>query len=387
MEKIIMVKYGELTTKKDNRNLFIRTLENNIESVLKGIDYTIIKDYYRMFIKTKEIEKCVNLIKKVFGIYEVCICYFSTDKSIENIYNLATYLIKENTTFKVETNRSDKTYDIKSMEVSRLVGSYILKNVKNVKVDVHNPEVLINVEIRKEGIYLYIENIKCLGGYPLGSLGSATLLLSGGIDSVVAGYLTMKRGVKLDFLYFESLPHTSIEARNKVESLAKILKEYGNTGNLYVVNFTKIQEFIYKNLDNTYMITIMRRMMYRIATEFSIKHNNNAIINGESIGQVASQTLTSMKAVNEVTTFPVIRPLASFDKLDIIKIAKEIGSYEISILPYMDCCTVFVPPHPIINPSIPHIHKEEEKFDFTLIEEALNNIIKIDLIDETSDLL
>ncbi len=387
MEKIIMVKYGELTTKKDNRNLFIRTLENNIENVLKDVDYTIIKDYYRMFIKTKKIDKCINLIKKVFGIYEVCICYFSTDKTIENIYNLATYLIKENTTFKVETNRSDKTYDIKSMEVSRLVGSYILKNVKNVKVDVHNPETIINVEIRKEGVYLYIESIKCLGGYPLGSLGSATLMLSGGIDSVVAGYLTMKRGVKLDFLYFESLPHTSIEARNKVKTLAKILKEYGNTGSLYVVNFTKMQEFIYKNLDNTYMITIMRRMMYRIATEFSIKHNNNAIVNGESIGQVASQTLTSMKAVNEVTTFPVIRPLASFDKLDIIKIAKEIGSYEISILPYMDCCTVFVPPHPIINPSIPHIHKEEEKFDFTLIDEALNNIIKIDLIDETSDLL
>jgi len=381
MEKIILIKYGELTTKKDNRNFFIKTLVSNIENKLNGLNYKIEKDYYRMFIYSDEIDEVLKRVSNIFGIYEIVIAYKLEDRSIdsicENAYNLLNN--KEYETFKVETNRSDKSYEVKSTMVSRLVGSYLLKNIQGKKVDVHNPEITLNVEIRKEAVYLYYESIKGLGGYPVSTLGKGLLMLSGGIDSVVAGYLTMKRGVTLDFLYFESLPHTSIEARNKVISLRNVLNNYGNVGKLYVVNFTEIQEYIYKNMKSDYLITFMRRMMYRIAEKIAKDKKANAIINGENIGQVASQTLTSIKAVNDVTNYPIIRPLATYDKLEIIEIAKKIGSYDISILPFIDCCTVFVPTHPVINPNLELIKTEEEKFDFKLLDKALENVIEVDI--------
>jgi len=385
--KLIMIKYAELTTKKDNRNYFINTLVKNIESALFEFDPIIEKDYFRMFVKVNEsvLDECVLRLTKVFGIHEVTIASFIEDKSIDSICSEAKNLICSGVSFKVETNRSDKTYQINSMDVSRTVGGYLLKNVSNLKVDVHSPEVYLNIEIRKEGVYLYKNGLKGSGGYPTGTLGKAVLMLSGGIDSVVAGYLTMKRGVKLDFLYFESLPHTSLEARKKVVELASVLKKYGNDGKLYVVPFTKIQESIYRDLDNQYMITIMRRMMYRIAEKFAKKNKSLAIVNGESIGQVASQTLTSIRVVNDVTNYPIIRPLASFDKLDIMDIARKIGSYDISILPYEDCCTIFVPTHPVINPNLEHVYSEEKKFDFSLIDEAIDNIFSVDLEKDEKD--
>ena len=385
MEKILMIKYAELTTKKDNRNFFINTLEKNIKSSLSDLNIEIIKDYYRMFIISNDYEETIKRLKNICGIYEIVPCIKDTDTSLENICELTKSLIKEDTTFKVVTNRSDKSYPIPSMELSRKVGAYLLKNVNNLSVDVHNPEVFINIELRKEGVYIYTEGFKGMGGYPTGTLGKALLMLSGGIDSIVAGYLTMKRGVKLDFIYFESLPHTSLEAREKVISLAKILKKFGNTGKLYIIPFTEIQESIYKELDPTYMITIMRRMMYRIAERVAKYTNSNAIINGESIGQVASQTLTSIKVVNDVTNYPIIRPLASFDKLEIIEIAKKIGSYDISILPYEDCCTIFVPPHPVINPNLDYARELESKLDMNMINNALHNILTIKLNDEVKE--
>ena len=358
--KLIMIKYAELTTKKDNRNYFINTLVKNIESALFEFDPIIERDYFRMFVKVDEsvLDECVLRLTKVFGIHEVTIASFIEDKSIDSICSEAKNLICSGVSFKVETNRSDKTYQINSMDVSRTVGGYLLKNVSNLKVDVHSPEVYLNIEIRKEGVYLYKNGLKGSGGYPTGTLGKAILMLSGGIDSVVAGYLTMKRGVKLDFLYFESLPHTSLEARKKVVELSSVLKKYGNDGKLYVVPFTKIQESIYRNLDNQYMITIMRRMMYRIAEKFAKKNKSLAIVNGESIGQVASQTLTSIRVVNDVT---------------------------ISILPYEDCCTIFVPTHPVINPNLEHVYSEEKKFDFSLIDEAVDSIFSVDLEKDEKD--
>ena len=290
-------------------------------------------------------------------------------------------------TFKVETNRSDKSYPIKSMEINNIIGGHILTNI-NCKVDVHNPDYLLNIEIRCEGVYIYENRIKGLGGYPVSTLGRGLLMLSGGIDSPVAGYLTIKRGVELYYLYFESRPHTSIEARNKVITLARKLEKYNSNGKLLVVNFTKIQEAIYKNLDPDYLITIMRRMMYRIAQRVAKKNKCLAIVNGESIGQVASQTLSSILSVNDVTNFPILRPLCSFDKLDIIDIAKKIDTYETSILPYEDCCTVFVPKHPVINPNLKHIYHEESLYDFNeLLDEAVNNIEMVDLKEVKSDLL
>ena len=380
MKEVIMIKYAELTTKKDNRNFFINTLEKNVLSCLDGLNPTIRKDYYRMFIYVSDIESSISKLSKVFGIHEIVRCVFTEDASLENIENISKTLIKEGSTFKVITNRSDKTYPINSMELSKMVGAYLLKNVPNLKVDVHEPSTIVNIEIRREGVYLYSNGIPGMGGYPTGTLGKALLMLSGGIDSVVAGFLTMKRGVKLDFLYFESLPHTSLEARDKVISLAKILKSYGNTGKLLVVPFTKIQETIYKEMKGDYMITMMRRQMYKIATKVAKMRNANAIVNGESIGQVASQTLTSMSVINSVTNVPVIRPVACLDKLEIIDISRKIGTYETSILPYEDCCTIFLPKHPVINPNINKAIEYENSFDYnTLIDKAVNERVIIEI--------
>ena len=391
MKRIILIKYGELTTKKDNRGFFIKTLRKNILNKLTDYNIEIKDDYYRMFIYCEEsdIDKIISILKSIFGIHEIVICISSTDTSILNIKNISLDIMKNKPfkTFKVETNRSDKSYPIKSMEINNIIGGHILKNI-NCKVDVHNPDYLLNIEIRCEGVYIYENRIKGLGGYPVSTLGRGLLMLSGGIDSPVAGYLTIKRGVELYYLYFESRPHTSIEARNKVIALARKLEKYNSNGKLLVVNFTKIQEAIYKNLDPDYLITIMRRMMYRIAQRVAKKNKCLAIVNGESIGQVASQTLSSILSVNDVTNFPILRPLCSFDKLDIIDIAKKIDTYETSILPYEDCCTVFVPKHPVINPNLKHIYHEESLYDFSeLLDEAVNNIEVVDLKEVKSDLL
>ncbi len=391
MKRIILIKYGELTTKKDNRGFFIKTLKKNILNKLNGFNIEIKDDYYRMFIYCNEddISKIVDVLKSIFGIHEIVICISSEDTSISNIKNISLDVMKKKDfkTFKVETSRSDKSYPIKSMEINNIIGGHILKNI-DCKVDVHNPDYLLNIEIRCEAVYIYEERIKGLGGYPVSTLGRGLLMLSGGIDSPVAGYLTIKRGVELYYLYFESRPHTSIEARNKVITLARKLEKYNSNGKLLVVNFTKIQEAIYKNLDPDYLITIMRRMMYRIAEKVAKKNKCLAIVNGESVGQVASQTLSSILAVNDVTNYPILRPLCSFDKLDIIDISKKIDTYETSILPYEDCCTVFVPKHPVINPNLKHIYHEESLYDFSsLLNEAVNNIEIVDLKEEKSNLL
>ena len=390
MKKVILIKYGELTTKKDNRNYFIKTLRDNIMNKLSSFDFEIIDDYYRMFILPKSnIDLIVEKLKDIFGIHEIVIALFDENNDINTIKKLSLDVMKEKSgkTFKVITNRSDKSYEIKSMEMNNIVGGHILKNTE-FKVDVHNPDIKLEIEIRREGVYVFDQVYSGLKGYPVGTLGKGLLMLSGGIDSPVAGYLTIKRGVSLDYLYFESRPHTSIEARNKVISLARKLEKYNNGGKLYVVNFTKIQETIYKNLDPSYLITFMRRRMYEIAECVAKMNHCLAIVNGESVGQVASQTLSSMLCVNEVTNYPILRPLCSFDKLDIIEISKNIDTYEISILPYEDCCTVFVPRHPVINPNLKHIYEEEKKIDFKdLINEAINTIEVVDLKENKSDLL
>lgn len=391
MKKVILIKYGELTTKKDNRKFFIKTLRNNILDKLSDYNIAVTDDYYRMFIEVNEndIDSITSKLKCIFGIHEIAVCYKDENITEEEIKKVSLMVMKEEDfcTFKVETKRSDKSFPVKSMDMNNIIGSLILKNIE-CKVDVHNPEIILNIEIRREGFYIYTKGIKCLGGYPVGTLGRGLLMLSGGIDSPVAGYMTIKRGVELYYLYFESRPHTSIEARNKVRDLARKLENYNTNGKLMVVNFTKIQETIYKNLDTTYLITIMRRMMYRIAERVAKKNKCLAIVNGESVGQVASQTLASMIAVNDVTNYPILRPLCSFDKLDIIEISKKIDTYDISILPYEDCCTVFVPRHPVINPNLKHIYSEEAKIDFdTLINEAVNTIEVVDLKEIKSDLL
>ena len=270
-----------------------------------------------------------------------------------------------------------------------MMGAVVLKN-KECKVDVHNPDLILNIEIRSEGTYIYTKEVLGLGGYPVGVQGKGLLMLSGGIDSPVAGYLALKRGVDLECLYFESPPHTSLEAKNKVVKLASIIDKYSGNIKVHVVPFTELQEAIYKNVPDTYIITIMRRMMYRIAERVSKRRNCKVIINGESIGQVASQTLTSMSVINNVTNYPVIRPVACLDKLEIIDIANKIDTYETSILPYEDCCTIFVPRHPVINPELSKCIEYENLFDYeTLLEKCIDNIETIKNLknDNFSDLL
>ncbi len=388
MKKVIILKYGELSTKGDNLSFFLKRLKINIERSLKNIDNTNIEyDYGRMFIYTEMFDEVLDKLKKVFGIHEINIGYIIDTNDLEVIGSSLLEKLNDTNfkTFKVVTKRSYKPYPISSMDVSRTLGGVILKNIPTIKVDVINPEVFVNVEIRKEESLIYFDKIKGLGGYPVGTQGKGLLMLSGGIDSPVAGYLAIKRGISLNCLYFDSPPHTSEKATDKVVRLAKVLKEYDLKCGMFVVNFTKIQETILKNCPHDYLITIMRRMMYRIAEKLANRKGMHVIVNGESIGQVASQTLTSMKAINEVIKLPVIRPVACLDKLEIIDIAKSINTYETSILPFEDCCTIFVPKHPVINPDIALCIEYEKSFDYEkLIEEAVQSIKFIKLETETA---
>lgn len=378
MNELIMIKYGELTTKKDNRKYFVKTLTENIEATLKDEKTQIIKNNVRMYIYCENADKIEEKLKKVFGIHSISKAY-KVNNNIEDVLKKSLEIMDRNKkTFKVITSRADKTFKTPSMEYSSNLGALILKN-SHFKVDVHNPDIILHVEIRTDGTYVYTSEIKGAGGYPVGVQGKGLLMLSGGIDSPVAGYLALKRGVSIECMYFESPPHTSPEAKNKVLSLAKILNEYSGKIKVHVVPFTKIQEEIYKKCPDTYMITIMRRMMYRIAEKYAKKINAHAIFNGESIGQVASQTLESMACVNNVVNMPVIRPVACFDKLEIIALAEKIGTYETSILPYEDCCTIFVPKHPVIKPKLENCISYEQDLDYEkLIDEAIANIEVID---------
>ena len=387
MEKLIILKYGELSTKKDNKNFFISKLKNNIEITLKDIEHTTYYDFGRMFIKTEEIDLVVDRLKYVFGIHEIVIGYRDDNLEIQDIKKNSLELLKTKqfSTFKVNTKRSNKKYPLESVMVSKMLGGEILKSIANISVDVHNPELVLNVEIRNEEVLYYVNGEKGLGGYPVGTLGKGLLMLSGGIDSPVSGYMAIKRGVKIEAIYFESPPHTSEAAKDKVIKLARVLAKYNTEVKLHIVNFTKIQEEILKNIPHEYLITIMRRMMYRISAIIANQNNCHILVNGESVGQVASQTLTSMRAINEVVKMPVIRPVACFDKLEIIDVAKKIGTYEISTLPYEDCCTIFVPTHPVINPQISLCHEYEQLIPFEeLIYEAVkeHTTIKVGIKEE-----
>lgn len=393
MNRVILIKYGELSTKKANRNFFIKTLYNNIENKLRGYQVKITKDLGRMYIyfNDNNLDEIINIMSNIFGIHTYHVAYIA-DTNIDDIENIIIESLKmeEFNTFKVVVKRSDKSFPYDSPAYSKRLGGVILKNINNISVDVHNPEITVTVEIRENKSYIYFNSYKGLGGYPVGTQPKGLLMLSGGIDSPVAGYLSLKRGIKVNCVYFEAIPHTSMQAREKVISLVKKLCKYTNNINLHIVNFTPIQEEIYKKCDSDYVITIMRRMMYRIMEKLVYKYKAKAIINGESIGQVASQTLVSMNVINSVTSIPVIRPVACLDKLEIIDIAKKINTYDISILPYEDCCTVFVPKHPVINPNKDRCIEMEKEFDYEqMIYDAVKNIetIKITSEEDSNELL
>lgn len=376
----VMVRYGELTLKGKNKRVFIDTLANNIYLVFKDMDeLSFEKQFDRFYINITEnsnLDEIINRLKEIPGIHNFSFVK-KVDKDIEKIKETALLIVKDTCddlkTFKVKTSRTDKSFNLISDEINRQVATIILKNT-NLSVDVHNPDVEVRVEIRLDAAYISVGKIDGLGGLPLGSSGKGLLMISGGIDSPVAGYLVMKRGIKIEAIHFQSPPYTSDMALYKVKKLLSKLAKIQGQIKFINIPFTKLQLAIYEACGDKYAITLMRRMMYRIASRVAQKEKCECIISGESIGQVASQTLTSLVAINNVTNMPVIRPLAIYDKLDIINISKNIDTYETSILPYEDCCTIFDPKNPTTKPHIHDCEYFESKFDFeSLIDEAINN--------------
>lgn len=380
MEKCILVRYGELFLKGKNKGYFEKTLFKNLKTSLSGVECNIYKIAGRLVInKYDDVNEnqILGLASKVFGISSLSPAT-SIGTSLENIKAfVGDIMLPENSTFKVDVNRADKTFVLNSIELARLLGGVVLATNPTCSVNLSSPQNVVYVDVRENcETFIYDKVVKGSGGMPVSTSGTATLMLSGGIDSPVAGYLMAKRGLTLYAVHFHSFPYTSLQAKQKVVDLAKILSQYTGSIKLFVVPFTKIQEEINRNCKNEYLITIMRRIMMRIAEQISIKNNSGAIITGESLAQVASQTMQSITTTDSVvTTLPVFRPLISFDKEDIIKISKNINTYDTSILPYEDCCTIFLPAHPVIKPTVHAAQREEAKLDLEwLIQDAIDGV-------------
>lgn len=387
MEDHILIRYGELSLKKTNRRQFIQKVTNNIRRNLKNypnLEFESRGMRFYIHLHGTDSTSIIEELKKIPGLYSFSVVN-RTNATIEDICKMAQEIVEKEMeegpkTFKVETNRADKMFPLTSQEISKKVAGYLFRNIPGLKADVHNPDFTLDIDVRVEGAFLFTKTYYGLGGLPASSLGCATLMISGGIDSAVAGYLALKKGIALDAIHYASPPYTNDLALQKVIDLLEKIAAYSEfrSINLYIVPFTNIQQAIYDHVRDDYGITIMRRMMYRLGERLSKERGNLAIINGENIGQVASQTLESMGVINSVINIPVIRPLATFDKADITKISEEINTYEISIRPYEDCCTVFVPKHPQIKPLSRIAEREEEKFDYqSLLDEAYQNIQKI----------
>lgn len=377
MKKVIIVRYCEIHLKGKNRSYFQNLLIKNIKRSLKNIKYNLNILNARYLIEDfddSDYKTITQKLEKICGIHSYSPAFW-VKSNIEDIKNCCLEIIKNKSgEFKVETNRADKTFPLNSMELSREIGGEILASNPKLTVNVISPETTVKIDIREGGqTLIFTDTVKCLSGMPSGSAGRGMLMISGGIDSPVAGFMLAKRGMKLDAVHFFSYPYTSELAKEKVINLATQVAEYSGGINLYMVKFTKIQEEIHEKCPEELMITMMRRFMMRIAERLAKKSGGQAIITGESLGQVASQTIESITSSNSVVTLPVLRPLIAMDKLEIIEVSQKIGTYETSILPYEDCCTVFLPKYPAIKPKMEVILKAESKLDVEkLIEDALN---------------
>jgi len=379
----ILVRYGELSIKGKNRKHFKNALHRAIRYKLKpftDLTFEITRDRFYIILNGVDAAVVSEKLDEVFGLQSYNLSA-KTENDIDAIKKLALAIISEQyqmpTTFKVETKRADKSFFMESGEISRAVGGYLLANAPQLKVNVHQPDMVLNIEVRREGAFVMAGATKGLGGFPVGSSGKGLLMISGGIDSPVAGYLMQKRGVEIEAIHFASPPYTSERSLQKVVDLLKKIAVYSADGKvrLHIVPFTKLQEEIHKEMPDSYEMTIMRRMMYRIAEGVAKKREIMVLANGESLGQVASQTLASMNAINAVTAMPIIRPVATYDKLEIIDIAQKIGTYETSILPFEDCCTIFVPKSPATNPTQELCEKYEGRVDFSqLIEDCIEGV-------------
>ncbi len=382
MEKVLLIRYAEIHLKGLNKPFFERKLLQRINGALVGTGASSRYEQGRIYVrglKDTDEESVINKLQKVFGIHSVSPA-LSVNKDMNTILHAAKTLVepalegKERLSFKVLARRGDKRFPLDSQEICRELGHLILEEYPDkLYVDVHAPALKVTVEVR-DSAYVYCEEIPCAGGMPTGTAGRAALLISGGIDSPVAGYLMAKRGLELSAVHFYSYPYTSERARDKVVALTKLLSEYSGEVKLHLVPFTKIQLAIYDQCPPKETTVIMRRLMMKIAETIAEKDGAPALITGEALGQVASQTLESLCATDDAVHMPVFRPLIGFDKDEIVTIAKKINTFETSILPYEDCCTVFVPEHPVTKPTVTGIRKSEANVDFTaMIIEALEN--------------
>lgn len=370
MYKSFLIKYAEIAIKGKNRYIFENALVDNIRYQLQNVEgnFTVRKESGRIYVDTEgayDYDEVLSTLQRVFGIVGICPVVLVEDEGFEQlaadvVAHIAKAYEDKNFTFKVNARRARKNYPMTSMEINAAIGEKILEAFPETKVDVHKPEVLISVEIRQK-INIYSVEVPGPGGMPLGTAGKGMLLLSGGIDSPVAGYMISKRGVTIEATYFHAPPYTSERAKQKVVDLAKKIARYAGQIKLYVVNFTDIQMAIYEKCPHDELTIIMRRYMMQIAEHFANEGNCLGLITGESIGQVASQTMHSLAATNEVCKMPVYRPLIAMDKQDIVAISEKIDTYETSILPFEDCCTIFVAKHPVTKPNLKHIKKSEEK--------------------------
>lgn len=379
----ILVRFGELSTKGKNRKDFIKRLLTNVKNALRDFnELTYERTHDRMYIMLngEDHEAVAKHLQQVFGISSFSFAV-KVASDIEVIKQTCLVLAKQSDaqTFKIEARRSFKQFPMVSDEINREVAGEILRNT-DIKVNVREPQLRIQIELHQEATYIMTGKIKGNGGYPVGVGGKALVMLSGGIDSPVACYMTMKRGVAIECIHYASPPYTSQAAQDKVLELARAIAPYQGHIRLHIIPFTDLQLAIYKNCDESYAITVMRRMMYRIAERVAQKQNCLAIVNGESIGQVASQTLESMQTINCVTDMPVIRPVACLDKLEIIDISQKIGTYDISIQPFEDCCTIFTPKNPVTKPTKHRAERLEGRFDFTsLIEDCIARMESVDI--------
>lgn len=382
MERVLSVSLGEIALKGLNRGYFETQLIRQIIRVIKDIGYeNIYKEQGKIYIKGREADYplMINRLKKVFGLVYISPC-IKVNKDMDDIEKAAILAMKDIInqsnikTFKVDTNRSDKSFPIKSPEVSRRIGGIILGEFENISVDVHNPEVFLYIDI-KENAYIYTEKIKAYGGLPIGTNGKGLLLLSGGIDSPVAGFMMGKRGVQINCVHYHSYPFTSERAEEKVKTLANILSRYTGKMKFFSINILNIQKAINENCPEKEMTIISRRFMMRIAEEIARYNKYDALITGESLGQVASQTIHGIGVTNDSVNLPVLRPLIGMDKVDIIDIARDIETFETSILPFEDCCTIFLPKHPVTRPKVEDIKKSEAVLDIdVLVREAIENM-------------
>lgn len=388
MKRVVIVRYGEIVLKGTNRGFFEDKLVSRIRNQLKNYEgLKVYKKHSLIYVDVENFEEreIIKKIKKIFGVILVSAAH-KISAEMEEIKLIALQELQEVTTtknidtFKIVTKRANKKFPLKSLEISSEVGSYILQNHKNIKVDVHNPDATIYIEVRDEA-YVYSEKIKGYGGLPVGTGGKALLLLSGGIDSPVAGWMIGNRGMQIEALHFHSYPYTSERAKEKVIDLANVLSNYVGRFRIYSINLLPIQKEINEKCKEEEMTIISRRFMMKIAEKIACKKNLDALVTGENLGQVASQTIQSMSVINESVTIPILRPLVAMNKVDIINMAKEIGTYETSILPFEDCCTVFLPKRPITKPRLERILSSEEKLDVEcLVDEAIKN-----MRTETSD--